>query len=198
MQDSGPVIYTIGHSNHPLEDFIRLLEIHNIEILMDVRSIPRSGYADHFNQDCLSQALIANGIRYVFMGHELGGTPQDPQLYDAKGFVLYWKIAASESFLQAMDRLIELARTRRVALMCSEEDPSNCHRRLLLGRVLDERGVPVQHIRSDATAETEQDLILASNDDGGQQALFDDEEYLVWKSTQSVLPKKKHKTSSMR
>ena len=80
-------IYTIGHSNHPLEAFIALLERHRIEEVADVRTYPRSRYNPCFNRDALERALARLGVRCLFLGAELGGRPADPACYDETGRV---------------------------------------------------------------------------------------------------------------
>src|SRR5690242_990206 len=120
---SRPSIYTIGHSNHPLDGFLALLAQHNIQVLVDTRSQPYSKYASQFNSHPLGESLRANGIRYVFMGKELGGRPRDECFYDEKGYVLYGRIAESEPFLQAIGKLEKGMQTHTIALLCSEEDP---------------------------------------------------------------------------
>jgi uncharacterized protein (DUF488 family) len=94
----------------------------------------------------------------LFLGKELGGRPESSEFYDAEGFVLYSRIAESPLFLEGIERLITGITTYRVALMCGEENPANCHRRLLVGRVLAKRGVSVRHIRGDGTVQDEDEL----------------------------------------
>ena len=148
-------IFTIGHSNHSLEVFINLLQSHKIDVLVDVRSKPFSRFSPQFNKEGFEKAVKASGIRYLFLGKELGGRPQGSKFYDNYGFVLYSRIAESPLFLEGIDRLIKGIKTYRVAVMCSEENPANCHRRLLVGRVLAKRGISVRHIRGDGTVQIE-------------------------------------------
>ncbi len=154
-------IFTIGHSNHSLELFINLLKSHKIDVLVDVRSKPFSRFSPQFNKEGLEKAVKAGGIKYLFLGRELGGRPQDSEFYDNQGFVLYSRIAESPLFHEGIDRLIKGIKTYRVAVMCGEENPANCHRRLLIGRVLAKRGVSVRHIRGDSTVHDEDELELA-------------------------------------
>lgn len=104
------------------------------------------------------------------MGRELGGRPQDSEFYDAEGFVLYSQIAESPLFLEGIDRLMKGIKTYRVAVMCGEENPANCHRRLLVGRVLAKRGVSVRHIRGDGTIQDEDELAREEYQSKGEQA----------------------------
>lgn len=154
-------VYTIGHSNHTLEAFLNLLCRHQIEVLIDTRSAPYSRFAPQFNKDALKAAVLEQGIKYGFYGKELGGRPEGDEFYDAQGHVLYGEVAQSALFQEGLARLIGGAQTRRVALLCSEEDPNVCHRRLLVTRVLDRLGVNVAHIRGDGRIEYERELQAA-------------------------------------
>lgn len=90
-------------------------------------------------------------MEYVYLGQELGGRPEGAENYDAAGHVLYGRLATSEPFREGLERLTALANQRRIAVMCAEEDPGKCHRHLLVGRVLEERGAEVRHIRKDGS-----------------------------------------------
>jgi uncharacterized protein (DUF488 family) len=168
-------IFTIGHSNHELGKFIELLKASKIEVLVDIRSNPYSRYASQFNKDSLTTAIQASGIRYLFIGKELGGRPKDREFYDSEGQILYPLLSESPLFLEGIERLINGMKTYRVALMCSEENPANCHRYLLVGRVLEDRGVMVFHIRGNGNIQSKDDISqenekLKGNE--GQQSLF--------------------------
>jgi len=152
-------VLTIGHSNRPMDEFLALLKQHAVEVLADVRSQPHSKYVPHFDSAKLQRAVEGTGVQYVFLGRELGGMPEAREFYDAEGHVVYSRIAASEPFRHGIARLLEGIRKYRVAIMCSEEDPANCHRRLLVGRVLMEQGVSVKHIRGDGRIQLEEELL---------------------------------------
>src|SRR5579871_3207400 len=111
-------VFTIGHSNQPVAALIDLLRRHRIGALADVRSIPRSRYAPQFDREALRAALAAAGIRYAFMGAELGGRPRDERFYDAEGRVLYGRLAESESFLRGIALVEQTRAKRRTALLC--------------------------------------------------------------------------------
>ena len=186
-------IFSIGHSNHPLDAFLDLLRSHGIEVLVDVRSAPYSRYVPHFNPANLKTALKEARFQYLYMGKELGGRPEGAEFYDAEGHVRYDRLAESPLFLAGLDRLITGAERYRVAMMCSEENPTDCHRRLLITRVLAGRGIPVQHIRGDGRIESEAALAAAersAEEAAGQLSLFDEREIKAWKSIRSVSPKK--------
>jgi len=191
-------IWTIGHSNHPLETLLALLAQHRIQVVVDVRSSPYSRYASQFNREAFRPALQDRAVQYVFLGDLLGGRAEDPQFYDADGHVLYGRVAQSPGFRQGIERLLALLGQSRAALLCGEEDPAGCHRRLLVGRVLGERGVHVVHIRGDGRAQSETELAAEEHfrKTKGQQSLFDTEEPDPWKSIQSVLPRRAPPNSS--
>ncbi len=192
--DSDPkplAVYSIGHSNHSLETFLGLLDTHQIEVLVDVRSRPYSKYTPHFSAAELKTAITKHGLKYLFMGKELGGRPDGPEYYDATNRVIYARVAEADFFEEGVARLEKGLEKFRVAIMCSEENPLGCHRHLLISRVLTGRGIEVQHIRADGSVQNEADLLgQKQTADNGQLALFADEEVTAWKSIRSVSPKK--------
>ena len=189
---SRPTLYTIGHSNHSEEKFLDLVKQHGVEVLVDVRSQPASRYNPQFNEIILKRALEAAGIRYLFMGDQLGGRPEGDEFLDDEGHALYHLMAESPVFLAGIERLERGADEHRVAIMCSEEDPAVCHRHLLVTRVLSGRGVDVLHIRADGRLETEDQIAPQQK----QGVLFAELEQESWKSLRSVLPKHRPPNSS--
>lgn len=174
-------IYTIGHSNHELEKFLALLTRHELESLVDVRSSPYSKYAVQFNRPELEYAVEKRGIRYVYLGEELGGRPPTDDYYDDEGHALYFKMATAPFFLRGIEQLIEEGGTYKTAFMCSEENPEGCHRHLLIARVLAEQGIKVVHIRGDGEEEAEEDLARRT-----RPATLWGEEETEWKSIRPV------------
>lgn len=151
-------IFTLGHSNHSIEHLLLLLRQHHIEVVVDVRSQPVSRLHPQFNEDPLRQELTRWGIKYLFMGLELGGRPARDDLYDAEGHVRYDRVAQTPAFRGAIARLQRGVAAYRVALLCAEEDPEACHRRLLIGRVLSDspdQPMEVVHIRGDGALQIE-------------------------------------------
>jgi hypothetical protein len=146
------MIYSVGHSNHPLTHFLGLLQGRGVNLLVDVRSTPYSRFNPQFRRDALAAALSENGIGYLFLGEELGARSKDPSCYD-DGRVSYQKLAATALFRQGIDRLLTAAKTHTVAIMCAEKDPLDCHRTILVARELVNRGETVTHIL--ATGEVE-------------------------------------------
>ncbi len=188
----GGAVFTIGHSNHSAKKFVGLLEVHRVEVLVDTRSRPYSRHAPHFNIEDLKVTLSDYGIDYLFLGSELGGRPAGEEFYDTQGRVDYMRVERSRAFLDGIHRLEREILNRRVALLCSEEDPAGCHRRLLVGRVLREQGVVVQHIRGDGDVQIEGE---ASSD---QPTLFSEVEVRVRKSIRSVSRRRRRPNSSGR
>lgn len=138
-------ILTIGHSRHSWDRFAALLAAAGVEAVTDIRSMPRSRFSPHFNKTELAAGLAGQGVAYMFLGTALGGRPQDPDVY-TDGVADYEKMAASSGFRLGLARLKEEAARRRLAVMCSEADPLECHRFLLVGRALAEAGLDVAHI----------------------------------------------------
>jgi uncharacterized protein (DUF488 family) len=184
-----PIIYTIGHSNQNTGSFLNLLKDNGIQVLADIRSTPRSKYVIQFDSDSLKKSVTAAGIKYLYCGREIGGRPDDPTFYDSEGYVLYYLVAKSPRFLKTIERLIEGTKKYKVAIMCSEEDPTECHRRLLVGRVLTERGIEVLHIRSDGRVQSEKELAdsLISEKKRLQPNLFVLKKEEPWKSVKPIL-----------
>ena len=149
-------IFTIGHSNHSLVEFAKLLLEHRIDVVADVRSSPYSRYVPHFNRDTLKTHLrdcTGGAIGYQFLGDQLGGRPLDNSLYDSEGRVVFTRLADEYSFDIGLRRIIHNADEHRIALMCSEKDPIECHRTILIAEALLERSVAVEHIHADGSLE---------------------------------------------
>jgi uncharacterized protein (DUF488 family) len=167
-------LMTIGHSNLPADRFITLLRDSKASAVIDVRSVPFSRWCPWFSSKPLATGLAAGGLAYLQLGEELGGRPRDPQLY-RNGIADYEAMARRPEFRAGLDRIIDETRRHRVCLLCSEREPLDCHRCLLVGRALAERGVTPGHIRADGTIEphavTEQRLLKLA---GGEADLFGD------------------------
>ena len=158
-------IFTIGHSNHTWKTFSPLLIDNEIELLVDVRSSPVSKYAPFANHRTLPGLLESVGIDYEFMGGPLGGKPSDRVMYDSKGKPDYHKMRSMDEFHHAIEQLVGMASRRRTVLLCSEEDPSQCHRRLLLGPSLEAEDCQSLHIRGNGQVLRNRQLTHASRYD---------------------------------
>ena len=148
------MILTIGHSNHETAQFIALLTRHGVTAVADVRSSPHSTRFPHFCKKAIRESLLAADIAYVYLGAELGGRPS-VTLLNAEGFADYPRMAEQALFRAGLDRLKQGAERYRLAVMCTEADPGDCHRALLIGRQLAACGLPVGHIHRDGSLETQ-------------------------------------------
>ncbi len=146
-------LYTIGHSNRSLDEFVALLHQYEVRALVDVRSQPVSGRFPYFNGDPLSSRLADEGIRYIFMGEELGARRQEEECYEA-GQAKYPLIAKAFAFQAGLDQLRQTMAEQPVALMCAEKDPLTCHRTILVCRQLREE-CAILHIIDETTLETQ-------------------------------------------
>jgi hypothetical protein len=150
----GPRLYSIGHSNHDFAAFVRLLEGAGVTAVADVRSHPFSRRLPQYDRAQLEWALRQHGIVYLFLGDCLGGRPDQPSLYDGRGRVDYDRVRASAAFARGLERLVRESERFTVAMLCSEADPLDCHRGLMLTPALLEGGIAPGHIRRDGTVET--------------------------------------------
>lgn len=156
-------LYTIGHSNHRIEQLIQLLNDQGIMILVDVRTAPYSRFNPQFNKENLERELLLQNIQYAYAGRYLGGRPSDPACYksgvlpstdtDYLHEVDYLEVMKRSWFIQGIGQLLELADQDLAAVMCSEENPADCHRHHLIAKYLLDKNpeVDVWHIRGDGT-----------------------------------------------
>ena len=166
-------VFTIGHSNLEMAGFVALLKQHDIQAVADVRSSPYSQYNPQFNREALQRALREEGISYVFLGEELGARRSERECY-VDGRADYARIAQTPAFVHGLDRIIQGAAKMRVAMMCAEKDPLDCHRCVLVSPRLCERGIEVRHILSDGSLDSQQqaESRLARLFDLSEQELF--------------------------
>lgn len=171
MRDDSISIFTIGHSKHSLRDFLALLRRRRVAAVADVRSAPYSRYSPHFSRQALAKALQGAGLDYFYFGRELGGRPADPACYE-NGRIRYERVAQTSGFRAGVTRLLDSARKQRVAIMCAEQEPLDCHRTLLVAQALEAAGANVAHILADGELELQaraMDRLLAKfnfNPDG--------------------------------
>jgi uncharacterized protein (DUF488 family) len=151
-------IFTIGHSNHTTQRFLDLLDENTITAVADVRSMPHTRVNPDFCQPHLEKILSGTGISYVFLGAELGARSQDESCY-VNGKVSYDRLAQQPNFQAGLDRVMIGAAKYRVALLCAEKEPLQCHRCILVSRHLLERDLRVRHILADGPAEEHRDTI---------------------------------------
>jgi len=166
-------IYTIGYGARDVEALLAALKANRIQYLLDVRTSPYSSYKPAFSKNALRTFLEANGVRYLYVGDSLGGQPADQSCY-TDGKVDYEKVSQKQFYRDGIERLLKASRLgERVALMCSEGKPENCHRAKLIGKTLTSEGVEVLHIDEKDTLISQNDVLLRLM--GGQPSLFGDD-----------------------
>jgi uncharacterized protein (DUF488 family) len=151
-------LFSIGHSGHSLDHFLALLGQAGGSAVADVRSHPYSGWLPQFNRPDLREALRAQGIAYLFLGDALGGRPEQASLYDEDGRVNYERVRATDEFRRGLDQLCASLADYRVAMLCAEEDPLDCHRGLMITPALAARDLRPAHIRADGRLESTEEM----------------------------------------
>ena len=150
-------VYTIGHSDLKIEIFIDHLLLNGITAVADVRSSPYSRMQPQFNRELLKSALEKSNIAYVFLGKELGARSEQSECYK-NGKVQFEILARQPLFIQGIDRVVKGLNKYTVALMCTEKDPLNCHRTILVSRHLFENNFEITHILYDGSTESHSQL----------------------------------------
>lgn len=145
-------VFTIGHSNLEVGKFVALLKQHGIQAIADVRSSPYSQYNPQFNREPLQKSLQEHGVAYVFLGQELGARRSERECY-LEGRADYGLISQTTAFKRGIERVTQGAAKMRVALMCAEKDPLECHRCILVTPHLRQQGLQVLHVLSDGSLE---------------------------------------------
>jgi uncharacterized protein (DUF488 family) len=190
-------VLTVGHSTMSAERLRVLLKEHGVSVVIDVRSQPFSRHVPHFNREPLSRALEDAGIAYRFYGRELGARSPDPRAYDDDGRVMYAALRSASGFRERCDAVIVgSAKGHRQVLMCTEADPADCHRAVLVAQCLYEDGVVVEHLRSDGRRESHFELLerisgqpdLFSGDDAQrhQRGLWERERIIAYRNPAHV------------
>lgn len=172
------VILSVGHSQHKTEYFIKMLKDHQVNYVLDVRSVPYSRFASDYNRENIKRLLLSRGIQYSFMGDFFGARPADKGLYSAEGYLDFEKVKRSSRFLEGFENVLKgMKQGNRIAFMCTEKDPINCHRAILVTRAFADAGIRVEHIMADNTVQTQEDLDRRLLDkyfpDRGQLSLFE-------------------------
>jgi uncharacterized protein (DUF488 family) len=156
-EEDSLTLYTIGHSTHALERFVGLLKQHEIRAIADVRSAPFSRFTPQFNREPLDRSLRDIGIRYVFLGDELGARRSESECYIGNK-VSYALVARLPVFRKGIERLKEGAKKMRVAIMCAEKDPITCHRAILVAREARPAFHKILHVLNDGSLETHEQV----------------------------------------
>lgn len=179
MRNTEATVWTVGHSTHTYERLLDLLRAASITAVADVRTAPFSRHFPQFNKDTLQSELRMDGIAYSVLGKELGGRPRGSQYY-RDGVADYERMAESSEFTRGLQRVLDGTRKYRIALMCSEHDPLDCHRCLLVARALAARSVAVKHILADGKIadhrELEERLLKSEGQHGDDLFLSLDEQ----------------------
>ena len=144
------MLFTIGHTNHSQEEFLQLLRANNITYLLDVRSTPFSQFTSQFNKDVIAAFLKKNGVNYNHMGKFFGARPMDKSLYAEQGYLDFEKARASKNFQKGLENVtLGLNKGFNIVLMCTEKDPFDCHRAIMVARGFELTGFDVSHIFPD-------------------------------------------------
>lgn len=181
-------IYTIGHSQHSLDVFLGLLKKYDINYVLDVRSTPYSQFASDYNREMINRYLEMNDIRYSFMGKYFGARQEDSTLYAPEGYLDFKKVRQSDLFKRSFENVMQGIKSGyHISLMCTEKDPIDCHRTIMVAKAFHENDVTVKHIMPDGNLQTQKDienrLLQMYFPDRMQISLFDennksDEEYI--------------------
>lgn len=152
-------LFTIGHTNHTHEKFLNLLQIHDINYVLDIRSVPYSKYTPQFNKEPISYYLKENNIDYYQMGKYFGARPDDKNLYSEKGYLDFEKARKSKNFIIGLENIKKgLQKGNNIAFMCTEKDPFDCHRAIMVSRGFELEGIEVQHIHEDGHLESQETI----------------------------------------
>lgn len=163
-------IYSLGYGNRTPEQLFDLVRAKGCQYLIDVRSIPYSKYHRQYNRESLEQLCTEYGLKYLYLGDQLGGKPEKGEL-DEFGRADYEKMTQRPGFQEGIDRLKKAkSQGYSVALMCAELRPETCHRTRLIGTALSKRGLEVQHIDENANQITQSEALGRFNN--GQDDLF--------------------------
>lgn len=151
-------VFTIGHSNHQPRDLIGMIRAAGGGLIVDVRSSPYSRYMSQFNREAFAHSLEEAGLGYSYLGDSLGGRPATVGTM-TNGVVDYEKVATTPVFSSGIEALEGLMTTATPVLLCAEGEPLECHRCLLVGRHLHEKGLVVAHIRKDGAVEPHEQTV---------------------------------------
>ena len=168
-----PPLFTVGHSNLDFLQFVKLLKDQSVDLLIDVRSQPRSGRFPQFSQPGFDKMIEDAGIRYLFLGEELGGRPDDAAAYRQDGVVDYRARRKSYAFQAGVERVLDELQRAACALLCAEEDPLECHRFLMICPELVRMRIRPLHIRKGSQIESQEDAenrLLGAHGFGGVAA----------------------------
>ncbi|MDR3286231.1 MAG: DUF488 domain-containing protein [Prevotellaceae bacterium] len=172
-------VFSIGHGNKTIEEFVSELHSFDIQFLIDIRSKPYSKYNPHFSQQSLKVSIEREHIKYVYMGQELGGLPtHDITCFTNDGNVDYDKLKTKDYFQQGLQRLVSANNQGiHICIMCSESKPQECHRSKLIGIELQKLGINLRHIIDISKEKTQSQIISELTDGFGLSDLFGEEQH---------------------
>ena len=173
-----PIIYTVGHSNHPIDFFLELLQTARVNCIVDVRSVPASAYSSQYNQEFLKSFLKQNQVTYLHFADEFGARQADSDLLDSEGILDFEKVRKTRLFQQGLERIWQgVEKGFKIAIMCSESEPLDCHRFSMISIGLENDGFEVRHILKDKSIKTnlelEQELLKKYEKKIPQNSLFE-------------------------
>ncbi|MDR1182884.1 MAG: DUF488 domain-containing protein [Bacteroidales bacterium] len=154
-----PIIYTVGHSTHELDFFLELIKTVEINCIVDVRSLPASAYSPQYNQNSFKNYLKDNHITYLHFAEEFGARRTDYDLLGDDGKLDFEKVRKTSLFNRGVERIWQgIDKGFRIALMCSESDPLDCHRFSMVSIGLENNGFNVLHLLKDKSIKTNLEL----------------------------------------
>ncbi|EZP73663.1 hypothetical protein BV96_01106 [Sphingomonas paucimobilis] len=145
-------LFTVGYSGLEMQGFVALLRANHVNVVCDVRSMPYSKYKPDFSRAPFKAGLNAAGIKYTFLGDQLGARPKDRACY-VNGQATYERISKSDFFKSGLDRIRTGSAMMNLAIVCSESDPIECHRAILVCRNLDDIRDRIAHIHGNGQIE---------------------------------------------
>ncbi|MBC2579542.1 DUF488 family protein [Clostridium sp. DJ247] len=152
-------IYTVGHSSHDNIYFLELLKKYNINCIIDIRSVPFSKYVPHFNKNVIKKFLNINGIYCIYMAEEFGAIRTNIDLFHPNGYLDFNKVKELKSFSEGLERLKDgIKKGYKICIMCTEKDPIDCHRSIMIAPELIKNNYSVIHIMPDGSTQTQQQL----------------------------------------
>ena len=153
------MLFTIGYTAFQIKDFIETLKQHEINALIDVRSLPYSEYYAEYNKENLKHMLAVDKIYYRNYANEFGARQTEKQYFSHEGYLDFELFTQSESFAHGYDKVIDsLTQGYNIALMCAEKDPETCHRTIMISRVFHQNGHLVKHLLAGGDMEGQDDV----------------------------------------
>ena len=164
-------LYSIGYGNRTPVQLFDLVKSFNCSYLVDVRSVPYSRYHKEFNRDALEQSCSDFGLKYLYLGEQIGGKPDSDSMRDELGLANYEAMAQTPHFLEGIARLQKAnEQGLSLALMCAELKPEVCHRTNLIGNALAKIGIDLTHIDEKAQLVSHAEVLDRAS--GGQVDMF--------------------------